>query len=197
MNFRQKLLKRLYPLIMRMSKSTSKGKILSNVQKAKPAVSFHDLQIVQNSGETLDFGQFKNKKVLLVNTASNCGYTGQFEELQQLHEQYQGKLAIVGFPANDFKEQEKGPDKEISQFCKINYGVTFPLSKKSSVVKGNNQNSVYKWLTDASSNGWNNQQPDWNFSKYLIDEDGVLSHYFGPAISPLSKELKGKLGKNN
>ncbi len=163
--------------------------MLVNRQGAAPKVPFHRLKTVQNNGQELDFGQFRNKKVLLVNTASNCGYTGQYEELQQLQEQLQDKLVIVGFPANDFREQEKGSDTDIAQFCQVNYGVTFPLTKKSSVVKGDVQHPVYQWLTNTEQNGWNAHQPDWNFSKYLVDEKGALSHYFGPAVSPLSLEI--------
>ena len=113
--------------------------------------------------------------------------------MQQLHEQHKNKIAIVGFPANDFKEQEKSNDSEIANFCQVNFGVTFPLSKKSSVVKGREQNPVYQWLTQKEKNGWNTHEPDWNFSKYLIDEKGVLTHYFGPAVSPLSPEVEKAL----
>jgi len=196
MNFKQKLLKKLYPTIMKMSKSTdSKGKMLSNETEAKPKTPFHQLKLKQNDGKELDFSKYKGKKILLVNTASNCGYTGQFEDLQKLHEKSQDKIAIVGFPANDFKEQEKGSDKQISEFCKLNYGVTFPLSQKSQVVKGKAQNPVYQWLTDPAQNGWNKHQPDWNFSKYLIDEEGTLTHYFGPAVSPLDPAVVKELEK--
>lgn len=190
MTFKQLILKKLYPLVMRLSKSSgSKGSIINNKQGATPKVSFYQLKSTQNNGKELDFSQFKNKKVLLVNTASNCGYTGQYTELQQLHEQLQDNLVIVGFPANDFKEQEKSNDADIAQFCQLNYGVSFPLIKKSSVIKGKQQNPVYQWLTHAEQNGWNTHQPDWNFSKYLVDEKGVLTHYFGPAVSPLSSEV--------
>lgn len=190
MNIKQKILKYLYPLIMHVSKSAEgKGKILQNEKNAIPQIPFHSLKTTQNSGKILNFSEFRGKKVLLVNTASNCGYTGQFDELQQLHEKFQDKLAIVGFPANDFKKQEKGNDQEISEFCKLNYGVTFPLSQKSQVVKGKNQNPVYQWLTDNKLNGWNSFQPEWNFSKFLIDEKGRLTHYFGPAVSPLEADI--------
>ncbi|AHM58678.1 glutathione peroxidase [Flammeovirgaceae bacterium 311] len=190
MTFKQIILKKLYPVIMHFSKSSgAKGIIIKNRQGADPKLPFYQLKTRQNNGKVLDFSQFKNKKVLLVNTASNCGYTGQFKELQQLHEQFGDKLAIMGFPANDFREQEKSNDAEIAQFCQINYGVTFPLAKKSSVVKGSEQHPVYQWLTKAQQNGWNTHPPDWNFSKYLIDEKGVLTHYFGPAVSPLSTKF--------
>jgi glutathione peroxidase len=190
MNFKQRILQALYPLIMRLSNSKSgKGKWLINKQKVKPRASFYDLAMTQSNGDVLNFEQLKGKKVLLVNTASNCGYTGQYAELQQLHERHQDKVAIIGFPANDFNEQEKGNDQEISQFCQVNFGVSFPLSQKSGVVTGPAQHPVYQWLTQEGKNGWNSHPPDWNFSKYLIDENGLLSHYFGPAISPLGEEM--------
>ena len=194
MNIKQKLLQALYPLIMRLSKSPSgKGKLLVNKQKIEPRASFYDMAVTQSNGEMLNFEQLKGKKVLLVNTASDCGYTGQYAELQQLQEKYQNKLAIIGFPANDFKEQEKGNDDEIAKFCQVNFGVDFPLSQKSSVVSGPEQHPVYQWLTQEGENAWNSHQPDWNFSKYLVDENGMLTHYFGPAISPLGEEISKAL----
>ncbi|GGK56145.1 glutathione peroxidase [Rufibacter glacialis] len=186
-------MKVLYPLIMKLTKSTSKGKVLQNEKKVRPAQSFYELATVLNNGAPLEFSQFRNKKVLLVNTASNCGYTGQYQELQELYEQKKDEMVIIGFPANDFKEQEKDEDQQIAQFCQVNFGVTFPLAKKSVVVKNQNQNAVYQWLSDARQNGWNQHEPDWNFSKYLLDENGVLTHYFGPAISPLGEEMRAAL----
>jgi glutathione peroxidase len=189
MTLRQKIAKSLYPLIMRLTKGSSKGASLVNQKKATPSQSFHSLSTLRNNGQPLDLGQFKNKQVLLVNTASNCGFTNQFEELQQLQDQFKDSLVVLGFPANDFKEQEKGSDADIAQFCQVNFGVTFPLMQKSSVVKGPGQHPVYQWLTDAGQNGWNNHPPDWNFGKYLVDGQGRLSHYFGPSVSPLSQEV--------
>lgn len=196
MNIKQKLLQVLYPIIMRLSKSPSgKGKMLVNPKGVEPKSPFYDLTAQLNDGKVLDFGQLKGKKVLLVNTASNCGYTGQYAELQKVHEKYQDQVAIIGFPANDFKEQEKADDEEIAQFCQVNFGVDFPLSQKSRVIDGAGQHPVYQWLTQTDKNGWNNQQPDWNFSKYLVDENGRLTHYFGPAISPLGEEVIEALEK--
>ncbi|MCB2411195.1 glutathione peroxidase [Hymenobacter lucidus] len=192
-SFRQKFLKALYPLIMRLSKSGSKGKVLENKQTAAPATSFHSLSGQLNTGQPLDFSQLKGKKVLLVNTASNCGYTNQYQELQQLSEQFADELVILGFPANDFKEQEKDNDHAIQEFCQVNFGVSFPLMKKSVVVKQAAQNPVYRWLSEARQNGWNEQAPDWNFSKYLVSEDGNLTHYFGPAVSPLSATITSRI----
>ncbi|WP_460611610.1 glutathione peroxidase [Hymenobacter seoulensis] len=174
---------------MRLSKSSSKGKVLENKKKTPAPVPFYTLGSTLNSGQDLSFDDLKGKKVLLVNTASNCGFTNQYEELQQLSEQYADKLVVLGFPANDFAEQEKDNDSTIQQFCQVNFGVSFPLMKKSVVVKQPNQNPVYQWLSNPQQNGWNEQAPDWNFSKYLISENGQLTHYFGPAVSPLSEEV--------
>ncbi len=188
MTFRQKLLKTIYPLIMWGSKKNVAEQNANSAGK-KPPVSFYSLHTKMNNGMELNFETLKGKKVLLVNTASDCGYTAQYEDLQKLYEQFNSKLVIVGFPANDFKEQEKGDDEAIASFCKINYGVSFPLASKSSVIKSADQNPVYRWLTDKTKNGWNEKAPSWNFSKYLVDENGVLLHYFEPGVSPLSNEI--------
>lgn len=132
---------------------------------------------------------------MLVNTASDRGYTGQYDDLQKLSEQYKDKLLVLGFPANDFKEQEKGSNEEIAEFCRINFGVSFPLMKKSSVVKGADQNKVFEWLTNKNKNGWSNQQPSWNFCKYLVDEEGRLTNYFASTIEPLSADITSVLKK--
>ena len=190
MTYRQKVLKAVYPALMWVNKVTGKkSKVMSNDKPAAPPQSLYSLSIILNSGNTLRFDSLKGKKILIVNTASNCGYTNQYEDLEKLYEKYKDKLAIIGFPANDFKEQEKGTDEDIAQFCKLNYGVRFPLAKKSSVIKSDQQNEVFKWLTDKNKNGWNEQQPTWNFSKYLIDENGALIKYFDPAVSPASDEV--------
>ena len=136
----------------------------------EPKVSFYSLKARANNGSEMDFEKFKGKKVLLVNTASDCGLTPQYEELQTLYEKYNDKLTVIGFPANDFKDQEKGSDKQIAEFCKINYGITFPLAQKSTVIKNETQNEVFRWLSDKNKNGWNYQAPTWNFSKYLEEE---------------------------
>lgn len=188
MTFRQKLLKTFYPLIMWGSKKNDAEKN-ANAAAVPPPVSFYSLNAKMNNGTELYFETLKGKKVLLVNTASDCGYTAQYQDLQQLYEQYKDELVILGFPANDFKEQEKGDDAAIASFCKINYGVSFPLASKSSVIKSPQQHAVYQWLTDKSKNGWNEKAPSWNFSKYLVDENGVLLNYFEPGISPLSEQI--------
>ena len=187
--FKQKILRFLYPLIRKASKSGKNGTVISNENNATSIVSFYQQKAVLNNGNPIDFSVYSGKKVLIVNTASNCGYTGQYAELQKLHEKLGDKLAIIAFPANDFAEQEKSSDNEISQFCQINYGVTFPIAKKGVVVKSKEQQPIFKWLTDSRANGWNSHQPDWNFSKYVIDEKGNLTNYFGPSISPLDSEF--------
>jgi glutathione peroxidase len=185
MTWKQSILKAAYPIIMFVGKLTGQSKnILANKNQSKPNQSFYDLQAIKNNGDTLYFSELKGKKVLLVNTASDCGYTGQYEELEQLHKQYGDRLVLLGFPANDFKDQEKKSDADIAAFCKVNYGVSFQLMKKGQVIKGANQQNVYQWLTDPSKNGWCSKQPDWNFSKYLINENGVLDSYYSQWVSP-------------
>ena len=164
-----------------------------NLQKTLPASSFYDLKVVLNNGNSHDFTEFKGKKVILVNTASNCGYTGQYSELQTLHERYGDTIKIIAFPANDFAGQEKSNDSEIAQFCKVNYGVTFPVAKKGIVIKESEQQQVFKWLSDKTLNGWNEHAPDWNFGKYIINENGILTHYFGPSVSPLDENFLNAL----
>jgi glutathione peroxidase len=193
MTFRQKLLKTIYPALMWVTKSTGKNSKVLNSNQTKAMQSFYNLADTLNNGTAFNFENLKGKKVLLVNTASDCGYTNQYDDLQKLSEQYKDKLIVLGFPANDFKEQEKGSDEEIAQFCKLNFGVTFPLMKKSSVIQSANQNNVFKWLSDASLNGWCSQQPTWNFSKYLVNENGELVKYFDPSISPLDSEVKNAI----
>lgn len=187
MTTKQKILKAVYPLFLQVSKLLKKNtRMLTNNQPAP--VSFYTLKGTAINGQDFDFASLKGKKVLLVNTASDCGYTNQYEGLEKLYKQYNDKLVVIGFPANDFKEQEKGDDAAIEDFCKVNYGVTFPLMSKSTVI-GGGQNPVFQWLTDENKNGWNTQAPTWNFSKYLVEADGQLSHYFGPSVEPLGKEL--------
>lgn len=162
--------------------------MLVNDRQVAPQVSFYDLQVQLNDGSSLSFDSFKGKKVMLVNTASHCGFTNQYEQLQKIYEKNKEDLVIIGFPANDFKEQEKGTDEEIAQFCKVNYGISFPLVKKASVI-GDGQQPVYEWLTNANKNGWNDQPPTWNFCKYIVNEEGVLTHFFPVSVTPDSKEV--------
>jgi glutathione peroxidase len=190
MTGRQKFLRGAYPVLQGIGSifGSKKGKYKPE-EPVTPATSFHALKWVSNSGEETDMSQYRGKKVLVVNTASDCGFTPQFEDLQALQVKYADRLVVVGFPANDFKQQEKGGDADIAQFCRKNYGVTFPLAAKSSVVKGPNQNPVFAWLTDPSRNGWNDRQPVWNFSKYLVDEEGRLIGFFESSVDPADKDI--------
>jgi glutathione peroxidase len=139
-------------------------------------------------GNEVDYSQFKGKKVLIVNTASECGYTPQYEELQKLYETYKDKLVILGFPANNFGSQEPGSNEEIKEFCKSKYNVTFPMFEKVSVL-GDDMTPIYKWLTGKDLNGWNEQVPKWNFNKYLLDEEGNLVKYYSSAVKPMSDDI--------
>lgn len=181
MTLRQKLLKSAYPLLMKFG--NRKIISLANLQTVSP-LSFYSLEAVSTTGDTFHFEGLKGKKVLIVNTASNCGYTNQYEELQQLYETHKDKLEIIAFPSNDYKQQEKGGNEEIASFCKKNYGVSFPLMEKIVTIRSGQQHPVYQWLTDPAKNGWNEKTPKWNFSKYLINENGQLTHYFDPGVSP-------------
>lgn len=186
MTLRQSALRLVYPLFVAFRRKTAKEKILFNHKKVPACSSFYDLCATMNDGSELRFSTLQGKKVLIVNTASLCGYTAQYDELQQLQKQFRESLVVMAFPANDFKEQEPGSDEEIAAFCKINYGISFPVAKKSSVMKGQNQTAVFHWLSRSKANGWCDEGPRWNFTKYLIDEQGNLTHCFPSFVSPLS-----------
>lgn len=184
MSYRQSILKTIYPLIMWSSHSSGQKQLLENKNGTIPATSIYDLNAISIDGTAFHFSELKGKKILIVNTASDCGFTGQYEALEKLYQQYNGQLVVIGFPANDFKEQESKDNQNIAAFCKKNYGVTFPLMEKTKVVKKEQQNLIYKWLSDSSLNGWCNQAPVWNFCKYLINENGVLVNYFPMTMDP-------------
>lgn len=139
-------------------------------------------------GGTIDFSTFKGKKILIVNTASKCGYTPQYEELEKLYNVYKNKLVIVGFPANNFGGQEPGSNEEIKSFCTKNYGVTFPMAAKVS-VKGDDTAPIFKWLTEKSQNGVMDATIKWNFTKFLLNENGELLAVFPSAVKPMSEEI--------
>ena len=190
MTTKQKILKAFYPFIAAVTRVIGKkGTVAINSSNALPRKSIFELTFTDNKGNPVSFAGFKGKKMLLVNTASNCGYTAQYDELQELFNRKKDELVVIAFPSNDFQQQEKGDDKQIEEFCRINYGVTFPLATKSVVTKKENQDTVFQWLTNPSLNGWNSQQPEWNFSKYLLNERGTLIGYYGAAISPLDKQI--------
>lgn len=150
--------------------------------------SIYDFKVNSLEGETIDFAKFKGKKILIVNTASKCGLTPQYAELESLYQQYKDKLVIVGFPANNFMFQEPKGNKEIAEFCQKNYGVSFPMAEKIS-VKGKDMAPIYRWLTNKDYNHFENSSVSWNFQKYLIDEKGNLVAVFNPKTKPLSDEI--------
>jgi len=156
------------------------------------AKSIYDFKVEALDGGTIDFAKYKGKKILVVNTASKCGYTPQYEGLEKLYEKYQDKLVIVGFPANNFGGQEPGTNTEIKEFCKKNYGVTFPMAAKVS-VKGDDTAPIFKWLCSKAENGVLDAEIKWNFGKFLLDENGHLVTYFPSKVEPMSEELTSKL----
>lgn len=152
------------------------------VMLAMTASSIYDFKLPGLDGKQVDFSQYKGKTLLIVNTASKCGYTPQYEELQKLHEQFGSKVTILGFPANNFGAQEPGTNLEIAEFCKANYGVTFQMFEKIS-VKGDDQHELYKWLKEKTG-----QEPTWNFCKYLVKPDGSVT-FFSSKVKPMDKQI--------
>ena len=152
------------------------------------AQSIHSFTVKSIDGKNLNLASFKGKKILIVNTASKCGYTPQYEGLEKVYEQYKDKLVILGFPCNQFGGQEPGTNEEIVAFCKKNYGVSFPLADKIE-VKGDNIAPIYQWLTMKSKNGILDASIGWNFNKFLIDENGKMIAYFPSNIKPDSEDI--------
>ncbi len=150
--------------------------------------TIHNFKVKSIDGGTIDFAKFKGKKILVVNVASQCGFTRQYEGLEKLYESHKDKLVIVGFPANNFGSQEPGSDGEILQFCKARFGVTFPMASKIS-VKGDDTAPIYKWLTSKTENGVLDATIGWNFNKFLLDENGKMIAYFPSKVEPDSEEI--------
>lgn len=155
--------------------------------------TFYDFKIKDINGQEVDFNSFKGKKIMIVNVASKCGYTKQYAALQELNEQYGDKIVILGFPANNFGGQEPGSNEEIKEFCTTEFGVTFPMFEKVS-VKGFDKHPLYRWLSDSKLNGWNNEEPGWNFCKYLIDEKGDLIKFLPSSVAPLDEVILNFVG---
>jgi len=149
----------------------------------------YDFKVPALDGGTIDLSQYKGKKILIVNTASKCGFTPQYADLEKLYETYKSKLVIVGFPANNFGQQEPGTNAEIKEFCSKNYGVSFPMADKVDVV-GINIHPLFKYLTDeARKLGVQDPVIKWNFTKFLIDENGKLIAVFPSKVTPMSEEI--------
>ena len=184
------LKKIIYPFLLIFACKEVKTNPDKNI---KSTMEFYSLKIKTIEGKELDLNSFKGKKLLIVNVASECGYTPQYKQLQELYDlKKNAGFEIIGVPANNFGGQEPGTETEIKSFCERNYGVTFTLTEKVSVV-GKDQHQFYQWLSTKDKNGWNDQEPTWNFCKYLIDENGNLIKFFSASVSPLSDEILNEL----
>ena len=171
--------------------STGQKNVSSNndATQAMQKKSLHEFSVLTINGDTISLSQFKGKKVMVVNTASKCGLTPQYKELEALYTQYKdSNFVIIGFPANNFMGQEPGSNDEIAQFCARNYGVSFPMMAKIS-VKGKDMHPVYKFLTQRAENGLEDNEVKWNFQKYLIDENGYLEHVISPTTLPNDPQI--------
>jgi glutathione peroxidase len=158
--------------------------------------SIYSFKVETLEGEIFDFATLKNKKVMIVNTASQCGLTPQYEGLEELYSTYSKEdFVIIGFPANNFGHQEPGTNKEIASFCQKNYGVSFPMMSKIS-VKGDDQHELYKFLTQKKLNGLSNNEVQWNFQKYLIDKSGHLVEVLSPRVLPLDEKITNWIKAN-
>ena len=142
--------------------------------------TIHSFKVDSIEGSEIDFARFKGKKMMIINVASACGYTPQYQQLQELYEEHGDKLAVIGFPANNFGGQEPGSNDEIKEFCSLRFGVTFPLAAKIDI----NTHPVYQWLTLKAQNGKMDTEVSWNFQKYLLDEHGQLAHCLSSSTSP-------------
>lgn len=168
------------------NKTTATSKIEKNTMTTENVYQFKVTDLEENE---FDFASLRGKKVMIVNTASKCGLTPQYKDLQALYEEYKDKgLVIIGFPANDFMSQEPGSNEEIGAFCQKNYGVTFPMMSKIS-VKGNDMAPIYQFLTQKAKNGLQDSEVEWNFQKYLINEKGELEKVISPRTKPNDKEI--------
>jgi len=171
-----------------------RGVALTKPENAMAITSFYDFKLATLDGqEVIDFQKFKGKKIILINVASECGYTPQYVDWEAFHKQYGDQIVVLGFPANNFGGQEPGTNAEIGAFCQKNYGVTFQLFEKIS-VKGSDQHPLYQWLSQKDKNGWNDQAPTWNFCKYLVNEQGELTNFFPSGVKPDDEAFKKALG---
>ena len=161
-------------------------------QQSEPSENLYKIAINSLQGEAINFEDFKGKKILFVNVASECGFTPQYKDLQELHSKYKDKLVVIGVPCNQFGKQEPGNALQIETFCEKNYGVNFLMTEKVD-VKGENQHPLYAWLTQKEKNGIKNSSIKWNFQKYLIDENGKFIDYYFSVTKPLSKKIVDKL----
>lgn len=178
-DLKYKVLKKFAPVIFAQNNS-----------EIFPLVPVYDIPLVDIQGKPFSLAAFKGKRIVIVNVASRCGYTPQYAGLQELYQKYSDRLTVLGFPCNQFGDQEPGDEQRIVAFCSRAYGITFPIFSKV-IVKGDGIHPLYRWLTDPAMNGWNKRSPDWNFCKYVIDEKGRLMFYLSSAIDPLDARITG------
>lgn len=163
--------------------------LMTTSMEAQTKQSIHQFKVKDLSGKTFDFATLKGKKIMVVNTASRCGYTPQYEQLEFIYEKFKNeKFVVIGFPANNFGSQEPGTNAEIATFCKANYGVTFPMMSKIS-VKGSTMDEVYQFLTQKAKNGLKDSNVEWNFQKYLLNEKGELEQVYLSGVNPTDVKI--------
>lgn len=162
------------------------------VNAPAPGKTLYDFTVNSIDGKPVSLSGFKGKKVVILNVASKCGFTPQYADWEKFYKEHGDKIVVLGFPANNFK-QETSSNQEIAQFCQKNYGVSFPMFEKVSVA-GDDQSPLYQWLSTKSMNGWNDKTPTWNFCKYVINEKGDLTHFFGSKIKPDDAEFRKAIG---
>jgi glutathione peroxidase len=177
-----------------LKKTFDNEKVLSrpaNTESDNPK-SIYDFKLKTLDGKEVSLAQFKGKKIVILNVASECGYTPQYGDWEKFYEANKAKFVVLGFPANNFGGQEPGTNEQIATFCTKNYGVTFPVFEKIS-VKGADKAPIYKWLTTKALNGWNEKEPTWNFCKYLVNEKGELTNFFASEIKPTSLDFQAAI----
>lgn len=177
----------LFGLLIIMGIAAFISRKLSSAKKEPISGSIYDFKVKSLEGKEIDLSQYRGKYMLIVNTASKCGYTPQYADLEKLHEQFGNKVAVLGFPANNFLWQEPSTNEEIATFCERNYGVKFPMFEKIS-VKGSDKAPLYKWLEAKTG-----EAPSWNFCKYLISPDGEVLAFYLPKVKPMDKEIMDKI----
>ncbi|WP_345266522.1 glutathione peroxidase [Nibrella viscosa] len=172
----------------------NKKEVLARPTNAEaPAKTLYDFTMKSIDGKPVALSGFKGKKVVILNVASKCGYTPQYADWEKFYKEHGSKIVVLGFPANNFMSQEPGSNEDIATFCQKNYGVTFPMFEKIDVT-GDSQHPLYKWLSTKSLNGWNDKTPSWNFCKYVINENGQLTHFFASGVKPTDAEFKKAVG---
>jgi len=158
-------------------------------KSAEAKGSFYDFKVKGIDGKVIDFSTYKGKKVVVINVASKCGYTSQYADWEKFHDEYGKDIVVLGFPANNFMGQEPGSNEEIASFCQLNYGVSFQLFEKVEVI-GKTQHPLFRWLSNKDLNGWNDKAPTWNFCKYVINEEGKVTHFFASGVKPNDAAFK-------